>query len=75
MGNWIRVKHKHIWYNPNKKRTASWEKYKKTIKSYLKLLKRIKIEWETKWIKNEMAKIEAKFKKYWVTKEQIEAVK
>ena len=66
MWNGIRVKHKHIWYNPNKKKSVAWKKYSNTIKSYLKILQRIKTEWETKWLKNEVVKIESKFKKYWI---------
>ena len=71
MGNGIRVKHKHIWYNPNKKRTATWEKYEKAIKAYKKLLKRVEIEGETKWLKNAIAKAQAKLKKYGITEDML----
>ena len=67
MGNWIRVKHKHIWYNPNKKRSVSWKKYEKLIKAYKKLFQRIEIEWETKWLKNAIQKAELRIKKYGIT--------
>jgi len=71
MWNGIRVKKPHFWQNPNKKRAASWDKYKQTIEHYKKLIKRKEIEWETKWIKNALMLIEAKFKKYWITEDMI----
>ena len=71
MGNWIRVKHKHIWYNPNKKRTPSWRKYEKLIAHYKKLLKRIEFEGETKWLKNALAKAQEKMRKYWITEDML----
>jgi len=71
MSTWFKQNHKHIWQNPNKKRTASGKKYEKAIRSYKKLLKRIKVEGETKWIKNEMNKIQAKFKKYGITESML----
>jgi len=73
MSTWFKSNYKHIWYNPNKKKSVSWKKYEKTIKSYKKLLKRIEIEGETKWIKNEMLKLQAKFKKYGITEEMLNA--
>jgi len=71
MGNWIRVKHKHIWHNPNKKKTVSWEKYEKAIRHYKRLQKRIEIEWETKWLKNALEKVMQKFKKYGITEDML----
>ena len=71
MSTWFKSNYKHIWYNPNKKRTASWRKYEKAIKSYKKLLQRVEIEWETKWLKNAIAKVQAKFKKYGITEEML----
>jgi hypothetical protein len=71
MGNGIRVKHKHIWYNPNKKKTVSGKKYEKAIAHYKKLLKRIEIEGETKWLKNALEMVKAKFKKYGITEDMI----
>ena len=71
MGNWIRVKYKRIWYNPNKKKTVSWKKYEKAIKHYKRLLKRIEIEGETKWLKNALEKVKQKFKKYGITEEML----
>jgi len=73
MSTWFKSNYKHIWYNPNKKKSVSWKKYEKTIKSYKKLLKRTEIEGETKWIKNEMLKLQAKFKKYGITEEMLNA--
>ncbi len=75
MGNGIRVKHSHIWQNPNKKRKPTGKKYINAIKAYLRLIKREKIEWETKWIKNAKLRIETKFKKYGITEEMINSHK
>jgi len=75
MGNGIRVKHSHIWQNPNKKRKPTWNKYKNSIKTYLKLLKREEIEGETKWIQNAKARVEIKFKKYGITEQMINSHK
>lgn len=68
---WKRSKHPHIWFNPNKKKTVSWGKYEKTISHYKKLQKRIEIEWETKWLKNAIAKVRLKFKKYSITEDML----
>lgn len=68
---WHRVKYSHFWFNPNKIRNSSWNKYEKAINHYKKLLKRKEIEWETKWIKNALMKVEAKFKKYSIDKTMI----
>jgi len=71
MSTWFKSNYKHIWYNPNKKRTASRKKYEKAIRSYKKLLKRVEIEGETKWLKNAIVKAQAKLKKYGITEEMI----
>lgn len=64
MSTWFKQNHKHIWQNLNKKKSVSGRKYEKSIKTYQKLLKRVEIEWETKWLKNAIEKAQAKFKKY-----------
>ncbi len=71
MSTGFKSKYKHIWYNPNKKRTPSGKKYEKVMKHYKILLKRIEIEWETKWLKNAIAKAQAKFKKYWIKEDMV----
>lgn len=71
MSTGFKSKYKHIWYNPNKKRTPSGKKYEKAMKHYKILLRRIEIEWETKWLKNAMVKVQAKFKKYWIKESMI----
>ncbi len=73
MSTWFKANHKHIWQNPNKKKSVSWKKYEKAIQTYKKLVKRIEIEWETKWIKNAMEKVQAKFKKYGITEKMLKA--
>jgi hypothetical protein len=44
MSTGFKSNYKHIWYNPNKKRTPSGKKYEKAMKHYKMLLKRIEIE-------------------------------
>jgi len=73
MSTWFKSNYKHIWYNPNKKKSVSWKKYEKSIKTYKKLLKRVEVEWETKWLKNAIAKVQAKFKKYGITEAMLKA--
>lgn len=68
---WVKVKHKHIWQNPNKVKSVSWNKYEKAINHYKKLIKRQEVEWETKWIKNALIKVKAKFKKYGITESMV----
>lgn len=73
MGNWIRVKHKHVFYNLNVKRTKSWEKYKKAMAWYTDILKKQKKEWMQKWVAKTRIKAEARFKKFWITRTMFEA--
>lgn len=68
---WHRSKYSHFWFNPNKKRSVSGSKYEKAINHYKKLLKRKEIEWETKWIKNALTKVEAKFRKYGIKENMV----
>ena len=42
-------------YAVNKKRSVAWGKVGKAIAHYKKLEKRVKFEWETKWLKNALA--------------------
>jgi hypothetical protein len=51
-------------YAVNKKWPKTWSKVAKAIDHYKKLQKRIKFEWETKWLKNAMEVVLKKFKKY-----------
>ncbi len=51
-------------YSVNKKRVNSGEKVKNALKHYDKLQERIKVEWETKWLKNAVTFVMAKLKKY-----------
>ena len=54
-------------YSVNKKRTTSGDKVKNALKHYDKLQARIKVEWETKWLKNALDFVSAKLKKFSVT--------
>jgi len=47
MGNGIRVKKKHLFYNPNRKRPKSDIKYKKAIEWFILVKKK-----EKKWLEN-----------------------
>ncbi len=71
MWNWIRVKHNHELQNINRERVKSWDKYQKTISSYITLLKREKKEGSTKWIINTKCKTEEKMLRYGITNSMI----
>jgi hypothetical protein len=51
-------------YSVNKKGPKSWSKVGKAIAHYKRLQARLKIEGETKWLKNAMSVVSTKFKKY-----------
>lgn len=51
-------------YSVNKKGPKSWSKVGKAVVHYKKLLERVKIEWETKWLTNAMKIVMVKLKKY-----------
>ena len=51
-------------YAVNKKKTVSGGKVAKAISHYKKLEKRVKFEWETKWLKNAMKVVAVKLNKY-----------
>ena len=51
-------------YAVNKKWPKSGSKVGKAISHYKRLQERIKVEWETKWIKNAIDVVLVKFKKY-----------
>ena len=51
-------------YAVNKKRSVAWGKVGKAIDHYKKLEKRVKFEWETKWLKNALAVVTVKLNKY-----------
>lgn len=59
--------YKHIFYNQNRSRPKSCEKYKKTMQWYFELVKREKEEGLTKWILKTKVKAEARLKKYGIT--------
>ena len=58
-------------YAVNKKGPVTWWKVGKAISHYISLLKRVEIEWETKWLKNAFKIVMAKLKKYWIDPNKI----
>jgi len=53
-------------YAVNKKGPKSKGKVKNAITHYLKLKKRVEIEWETKWLENAFKIVMVKLRKYWI---------
>lgn len=51
-------------YAVNKKWPKSWSKVGKAVAHYKKLWERMKIEWETQWLKNALEISLLKLKKY-----------
>ena len=51
-------------YAVNKKWPKSWSKIAKAVDHYKKLQKRLKLEGETKWLKNAIEIVLKKLKKY-----------
>lgn len=74
MWNQIRVKHKHLFANLNRKRKKSGKKEKQTIEWYISLLAKENKEWLTKWIQKTKQKAEDRIKKYSITKDMINTV-
>ena len=58
-------------YSVNKKWPKTWWKVAKAISHYQKLTMRVKIEWETKWLKNAFDIVMVKLKKYWINPNKI----
>jgi hypothetical protein len=58
-------------YSVNKKWPKSGSKVGNAILHYKKLLERVKIEWETKWLKNAMVISQLKLKKYSINTNKI----
>jgi len=58
-------------YAVNKKWPKTWKKVCKAINHYKKLQKRIKFEWETKWLKNAINIVLIKLKKYQINLNKI----
>lgn len=71
MWNWIRVKYNHVLQNPNRARTKSYEKYKKTLEWYSEILAKQAKDWDTKWIIKTKEKAMIRIKRYWITTKMI----
>lgn len=67
-----RTKHNHIFYNPNRAKAKSGDKYKKAIKWYLDLLEKKEKHGDTKWIQKTLEKANERLKKFGVTNEMID---
>ncbi len=65
---WVgRIRKKHIFFNPNIKRTKSGEKYKKVIARFVLLAKKEKKEWLTKRIAKTRVRCLSRIKKYGIS--------
>lgn len=64
-------KYKHIFQNPNIKRKKSNQKYKKATESFIKILKKMKKEGETKLLVNEKARALSKIQYLGISDAQI----
>ena len=58
-------------YSVNKKGPTTGWKVWKAISHYISLTNRVKIEWETKWLKNAFEIVMIKLKKYWINPNKI----
>ncbi len=62
---WLRNKRpRRLNYYVSVKWPKSWNKIENSIKHFKKLDERIKLEWETKWLKNAKEFVVNKLKKY-----------
>ena len=71
MGNGIRVKKKHLFYNLNRKRTKSHKKLEKAFEWYITVMKKKDKPGFEKWKEKTLIKVKARFKKYWITPEML----
>ena len=71
MGNGIRVKKKHLFYNPNRKRPKSNKKYKKAMDWYILVMKKKEKPGFEKWVEKTLIKVKQRFKKYGITEEML----
>ena len=67
-------KYKHIFQNPNIKRKKSNAKYKKAMNTFVRIIKKMKKEWDTKVLVNEKTRAVARFKKMWISDNQVTKV-
>lgn len=67
-------KYKHIFQNPNIKRKKSRFKYRKSIDTFVKILKRMKKEWDTKVLVNEKKRAMTRLNLFGISDNQITVV-
>ncbi len=72
MGNAFRLKKKHIFYNPNRKRKKSAQKYKKALEWLLLVAKKNEKEYMKNWVKNTLPMVYARIKKYGITEAEVQ---
>ncbi len=72
MGNAFRLKKKHIFYNPNRKRKKSAQKYKKTLEWLLLVAKKSEKEYMSNWVRSTLPMVYARIKKYGISHEEIQ---
>lgn len=63
--------YKHLFYNQNINRTKSRSKYKNATESFIRVLKKLKKEGETKLLVNEKIKMTGRLKFLGISDEQI----
>lgn len=71
MGNGIRVKKKHLFYNLNRKRSKSHKKLEKALRWYVTVMKKKDKPWFEKWVEKTLIKVKQRFVKYWITSEML----
>ena len=59
-------------YSVNKKGPISGWKVWSAISHYIALTNRVKIEWETKWLRNAFKIVTVKLKKYWINPNKLQ---
>ena len=72
MSKWITENYKHkVFYNISQIRVKSKRKQQKSVDSYIDLLKRQDMFWQSKWLDKAFPKAVAKLKKFWINAEMI----
>jgi hypothetical protein len=71
MGNGIRVKKKHLFYNLNRKRTKSHKKLRKAFEWYITVMKKKERPGFEKWVEKTLVKVKQRFVKYGITSDML----
>ncbi len=70
--NTRKIKHFLVWLTRKRKKTG--KKYQKAVDRYIDTLKKEKRLWETKRVYKTKLLALARFKKYWITMDQVKTV-